>query len=61
MGPPTFKMVPPSLATMATHWVCGEFDDESCGGVKAIVLREIKGKNRLSIFRPFVPVLPTAS
>ena len=45
---------------MATHWVCGEFDAESCGGVKTVVLRGIRGQNRLSIFCPLVRVLPTA-
>ena len=50
-----------ACATIATHWVCGEFDDESCGGVKTIVLRGIRGQNCLSIFCPFVNVLPTAS
>ena len=49
-----------ACATMATHWVCGEFDAESCGGVKTVVLRGIKGQNRLSIICPLVHVLPTA-
>ena len=45
---------------MATHWVCGEFDAESCGGVKPVDLRGIGGQNCLSIFCPLVHVLPTA-
>ena len=45
---------------MATHWVCGEFDAESCGGVKIVDLRGIGGQNCLSIFCPLVHVLPTA-
>ena len=45
---------------MATHWVCGEFDAESCGSVKTVVLRGIRGQNRLSVFCPLVHVLPTA-
>ena len=45
---------------MATHWVCGEFDAEPCGGVKIVDLREIGGRNCLSIFCPLVHVLPTA-
>ena len=50
-----------ACATMATHWVCGEFDAELCGDVKTFVLRGIRGQNRLSIFCPLVHVLPTAS
>ena len=46
---------------MTTHWVCGEFDAESCGGVKTVVLSGIRGQNRLSIFCSLVHVLPTAS
>ena len=49
-----------ACATMATHWVCEEFDAESCGGVKTVVLRGIRGQNRLSIFCPLVHVLPIA-
>ena len=45
---------------MATHWVCGELDAESCGGVKIVDLRGIGGQNCLSIFCPLVHVLPTA-
>ena len=49
-----------ACATMATHWVCGEFDAESCGCVKTVVLRGIRGQNCFSIFCPLVHVLPTA-
>ena len=42
-----------ACATIATHWVCGEFDAESCGGVKTFVLRGIRGQNRLSISQRF--------
>ena len=48
---------------MATHWVCGEFDAESCDSVETVAQREIGGQNRLAMvfgqnmtsFLPFVP------
>ena len=49
-----------ACATMATHWVFGEFDAELYGDVKSIARREIGGQNLLSIFCPLVHVLPCA-
>ena len=38
-----------ACATMATHWVCREFDAESCGSVKTVVSRGISFVHCLSI------------
>ena len=32
-----------ACATMATHWVCGEFDAESCDNVETVAQRGIGG------------------
>ena len=34
---------------MATHWVCGEFDAESCDSVETVAQRGIGGQNRLAM------------
>ena len=38
-----------ACATMATHWVCGEFDAESCDSVETVAQRGIGGQNRLAM------------
>ena len=38
-----------ACATMATHWVCGEFDAESCDSVETVAQRAIGGQNRLAM------------
>ena len=38
-----------ACATMATHWVCGEFDAESCDSVETVAQREIGGQNCLAM------------
>ena len=34
---------------MATRWVCGEFDAESCDSVETVAQRGIGGQNRLAM------------
>ena len=34
---------------MATHWVCGEFDAESCDIVETVAQTGIGGQNRLAM------------
>ena len=38
-----------ACATMATHWVCGEFDAEPCDSVETVAQRGIGGQNRLAM------------
>ena len=38
-----------ACATMATHWVCGEFDAESCDSVEMVAQWEIESQNRLAM------------
>ena len=38
-----------ACATMATYWVCGEFDAESCDSVETVAQWGIGGQNRLAM------------
>ena len=50
---PWFYDVIVAIATafgiMATHWVCGEFDAESCDSVETVAQRGTGGQNRLAM------------
>ena len=37
------------VATMATHWLCGKFDIESCDSVETVAQTGIGGQNRLAM------------
>ena len=36
-------------STMATHWVCGEFDAESCDSVETVAQRGIENQNCMAM------------
>ena len=38
-----------ACATITTHWVCGEFDVESCDSVETVAQKEKGGQNRLAM------------
>ena len=38
-----------AYATMATHWMCGELDAESCDSVETVAQWGIGGQNRLAM------------
>ena len=42
-----------TCASMATRWVCGEFNAEPRGGIKTMAQRGIEGQNCLSISPSF--------
>ena len=38
-----------ACASMATHWLCEEFDAESCNSVETVAQTIIGGQNRLAM------------